>query len=342
MLYVTTRSDRDAFTLYRAMTTDTAPDGGQYLPRQMPQFSAEDLDAASQRSFNENIAYVLCQLYGAELTGRDIELVIGKRSAHILDLDSRTMICEIWPGSDCTFDETVNRLFRLLVHEPDLRPGQWFVISVRIALLFAVYAQLMAQGAKMPLDIALPSMDFQTPMAAWYARSWGLPVGTIICACNENNAPWSLLHQGELRTDCAVRRTITAACDQAVPAGLERLISAVLGADEVKQYLSALDAGRLYSLEAAQRDMLRGGLSVAVISRRRLEFMIPNLYRSGCWQPDLYTAMAYAALADHRATTGETGKALIIAEENPLYSADILAKLLNIPADHLRRRLENM
>lgn len=342
MLYVTTRSDRDTFPAHAAMTADFAPDGGQFIPRQVPCFDEKELAAASQRTFNENIAYVLNLLSGAELTARDVGFVIGERSAHILDLDSRTMIAELWRDTDCSFDENVNRLFRLLVKDLDAEPGQWFVMSVRIAMLFAVYAALAGKGIAMPLDLAVPSFDFQIPMAAWYARAWGLPIGRIVCACNENNAPWSLLHLGEMRTDMPVRHTITSACDQAVPAGLERLIHAVLGAGEVQKYLSAQKNGGLYELEVSQRDALRQGLSVAVISRRRIQFMIPNLYRSGRWKPDPYAAMAYAALCDHRARAGETGKALVIAEAHPKYSADLLADMLTVPAEQLRRRLEKL
>lgn len=342
MLYVTTRASSDAFTAYRAMTADRAPDGGQFLPRQMPAFTESDWEEMTRASFNDNVARLLNLLCDCALTGRELDPVIGKGSARILDLDSRTLAAEIWRDGDCSFEETVRRIFRLVAKDTGDAPGQWFVMSLRIAMLFGIYAELMARGAvspDRPLDLAVPSMDFQLPMAAWYARSWGAPIGTIICACNENDAPWSLIRLGELRTDLSVRRTITPGCDQALPDGLERLIHAALGEGEVRKYLELRKDGRLYALELPQQEALRAGLSVAVISRRRLEFMIPNLYRSGRWTPDLYAAMAYAALADHRASAGETGKALLLAEEDPAASADTLAGLLTIPADRLRRRL---
>lgn len=342
MLYVTTRSDADAYTAHHAMTADRAPDGGQFVPRQTPCFDEAELAAAAGRSFSGNIAHVLNLLFGSELTARDVGYVIGERSAHMLDLDSRTMIAELWRGADCSFEETASRLFRLLVSGAEGVPGQWFTQSLRIAMLFAVYAKLAGEGIAMPLDLAVPSFDFQIPMAAWYARAWGLPIGRIICACNENNAPWNLLHLGEMRTDLSVRHTVTAACDQALPNGLERLIHGALGYGEVEKYLTVCKSRGLYELETSQQETIRRGLSVAVISRRRTNFMIPNLYRSGRWNPDPYAAMAYAALCDHRARAGETGKALVIAWEHPMYAADVLADMLTVPAEQLRRRLEKL
>lgn len=344
MLYVTTRSDRDAYTAHRVLTADFGTDGGQFVPRQIPRFGEDELREVASRSFNQNVAHVLGLLYREKLTDRDIDLVIGKRPMRLLELNSRTLVAETWRNSDWSFDQFVDRLFRVLVKDPAAKPGIWFVMSLRIAVLFGIYGELMARGivtAEEPLDIAVPSFDFQSPMAAWYARHWGLPIGSIICCCNENNAPWSLLHQGEMRTDSPVRHTYTAACDQAVPAGLERLISATLGADEARRFAAAVSAGRPYKLEASQQEQLRRGIFVSVVSQRRMEFMIPNIYRTGQWIPDPYAAMAYTGLVDHRAAPGDTGLALIISEENPVFSAEMLAQAMDISADDLRRRLEN-
>lgn len=342
MLYLTTRTDRDAFTYFRAVTQDRGPAGGQYFPMTPPKFDEAELEAAKTRSFNQNIAHVLNLLYRTELTGWDVDLLIGKRPIGLLDLDSRTIAAEVWRNYDCPFEDYVRQLFGLIIKEPGQRPGQWFTMSVRIAVLFGIYGELMARrivSAEAPMDIAVPSMDFQLPMAAWYARSWGLPIGTIIICCNENNAPWTLLHQGQMRTDAAVRHTITAACDQAVPAGLERLIFAVLGMDEVKRFAGAADAGRPYELNAEQRELLRSRMAVSVVSQRRMHFMLPNLYSDGRWTPDIYSAMAYAGLVDHRSRAGETGTALVLCEEDPQYAAGVLAKAIGTTEEKLLRRL---
>ena len=344
MLYVTTRTDRDAYTNHPVLNADRGADGGLFVPRQMPSFAEAELEEVAGRSFNQNVAHILGLLYRQKVTDRDIDLVIGKHPMGLLELNSRTLVARIWHNSDWSFREFIHRLFRIFVKDPAETPGAWFLMSVRIAVLFGIYGELMARGlvsARQPLDISVPSDDFQFPMAAWYARSWGLPIGSIICCCNENNAPWSLLHQGEMRTDSKVRHTYTAACDQAVPAGLERLISAVLGQEEARRFAAAAADGRLYKLEAAQQEQLRRGMFVSVVSQRRMEFIIPNLCRSGRWIPDPYAAMAYAGLVDHRASPGDTGMALIVSEENPVFSAEMLSRVMDITADDLRSRLEN-
>ena len=339
MLYVTTRTDRDAYPADRAILGSHAPDGGQFLPMVTPCFNQGVLEAAAGRSFHENVAGVLNQFWGSNLTSWDIDLHIGKLPTEIKELNSRTMVAEIWHNPDLSFRDIAERLFHLVVTEPLEQPGQWFYMSLRIAHLFGVFAALTARGlvsAEKPLDVAVPSLDFQYPMALWYARSWGLPIGRIICACNENNAPWGLLHQGEIRTDMNVRHTYTAACDQAVPAGLERLIHATLGQEEVLRFVRTQERRRMYTLTAAQQLAMRAGISVCVVSQRRMEFMIPNLFQPDLWCPDPYTAMAYTALVDHRSHSGETGKALLLSEEDPIFSAEMLSKAMGVSADTLR------
>lgn len=343
MLYVTTRSQRDAYTDHWVLTHDLAPDGGQFLPRAMPSFDEAALEDVASRSFNQNVAYVLSLLYRKQITGWDVDLTIGKRPMDIMELNSRTLVAEVWRNSEWRFDQFVERLYRLFVEEPEAKPSQWFVMSVRIAVLFGVYGTLMSRGTvsvEQPLDIAVPSFDFQFPMAAWYARSWGLPIGGIICCCNENNAPWTLLHQGELRTDLEPKETFTSACDQAVPGGLERLIFGVLGGDETRRYINAVASRCRYKLEPAMRDLLRRGLSVSVVSQRRMAFMLPNIYRTGRWIPDPYSAMSYAGLVDHRSRPGDTGMALVISEEDPVFSVEMLSRFIGISEDKLRSRLE--
>ena len=339
MLYVTTRGESEVFTGHWAMTHD--PDKGQTIPRQEPEFDGN----FAGRTFNQNIAYVLDALYREKISAWDVDMAIGKHPLEIVDLNSRTLEARICWGSDRSFDQLTRRLLEIFTGDPSEKPSGWFVMSVRIAMLAGIYGRLQAEGklkAGETLDISIPSDDFQFPMAAWYARKWGLPIGRIICCCNENNAPWVVFHQEELRTDGAPRRTITAACDQTAPAGLERLLHAVLGQHEAVRYGEAVEKGEKYRLEASQRRQLQKEMAVTVISQRRLRFLMPNIYRDDLWTPDPYTAMTYAGLVDHRAHTGDTGMGLIISREDPVVHAAVLERELGITPEALRQRLGRM
>ena len=339
MLYVTTRGESEAFTAHWALTHD--PEKGQTIPRQEPEFDGN----FAGRTFNQNIAYVLDALYREKISAWDVDMALGKHPLEITELGSRTLEARLCWGSDHSFDQLTRRLLAVFTGNQSQKPSGWFVMSVRIAILAGVFGRLMAEGklrAGETMDISVPSDDFQFPMAVWYARKWGLPIGRIICCCNENNAPWVVFHQDELRPDAPVRRTMTAACDQAAPAGLERIIHAVLGQYEAARYGEAVEKGERYRLEASQRHQLRKQMAVTVVSQRRLRFLMPNVYRDGLWTPDPYTAMSYAGLVDHRARTGDTGMGLIISQEDPVVHAAVLEQELGITPEALRQRLGRM
>ena len=59
MLYVTTRGKQDAFTAYRTAHQDRGPDGGFFVPMQMPVFTATDILKQCEKSFGQNVADIL-------------------------------------------------------------------------------------------------------------------------------------------------------------------------------------------------------------------------------------------------------------------------------------------
>ena len=339
MLYVTTRGGGEAGTSYWAMTHEA--EKGQLLPKQFPDFAPEELEAVKTRTFNQNVAHVMNLFYREQISAWDVDMAFGKHPLELTDLNSRITAARLWWGSDRGFQQFVGRLFRAYSSDPFEKPSSWFLLSVRMAVLVGIMGKLMAQGivgGEETIDLSVPSFDFQFPMAAWYVRNWGFPIGRIICCCNENNTPWILMNQEDLRMDRAVRHTLTVACDQAIPGGLERLLYHVLGSHEADRFGDALEKGTRYQLTEEQRRLLRSQIAVSVISQRRLRFLLPNLFRDGQWM-DPYAAMSYAGLVDHRANTGDTGRGLVICQEDPVLHAALLEKELGITEEMLRHRL---
>ena len=86
-------------------------------------------------------------------------------------------------------------------------------------------------------------------------------------------------------------------------------------------------------------DHLRKGMFAAVVSRARVESIIPSVYRTNQYILDTYSALAYGALSDYRARTGSSGTALILMEKSPLCNAEAVAGSMHITTQELKRRL---
>lgn len=329
MLYVTTRNDRDAFTANRALQENRCALGGQYLPFRHPKFSQEEMDALLKGSSGDCIAHILNLLFGSKLTGRDVELCIGRHCIRLEPLQHRILLAECWHTPGYRFDRIVQALTGRITGN-EAHPSPWMQIAVRIGVLFGLFSDLRRMGIG-EADVSCLSGDFLMPISAWYARHWGLPVRNIICCCNENNAVWELICYGQMRTDTVSFPTFLPAADITLPDHLERLIRECGGTAETRRYLEICRTGRSYCPPDMILSRLRQGLYVSVVGSDRIRTTIPAVYRTHGKLLSCAAALSYAGALDHRAKTGAAGYSLIWSEESPVTEAETIAGILDVP-----------
>ena len=313
MLYVTTRNDREACTAQRAMTENRGPEGGLYLPFHQPQFSKEELDELLTLPPNGCMAQILNLLFRQQITGWDIDLSVGRKPVRLESLGQKLFAAELWHNPQWNYGAFVAGLSQCLGAEPS---ADWVRIAVGIGVVFALCGQLHQQGIPQA-DMAVVAGDFSMVSSIWYARQWGAPVGSIVCACNENNGLWDLICHGQLRTDSRSIDTGLPCADVALPVDLERLVYGCGGVGEVERYLDCCRRGKTYlPPETVQRRMGQG-LSVSVVSSQRLEDTISGVEKTCGCRLSRETALGYAGVLDYRAKTGRTGPAVILSQTRP-------------------------
>lgn len=337
MLYVTTRNNRDAFTAQRALRENRGPDGGMYLPFHMPKFSQTEIETLAEKSFNQCVAEILNLLFNTKLTSWDIDFCIGRYPVRLETLRHRIIIAETWHNPEWNYERLVKNLVDHLCNDYAV-PTDWAKIAVRIAVLFGIFGELKRAGIP-AADVAAVSGDFSAPISVWYARQWGLPVGNIVCCCNENKSLWDLICHGQLRTDVLSIPTAIPDADAALPDDLERLIYECGGISEVQHYQEACRRGRMYCPNDMMLRKLRNGLYVSVVSSQRIQTTIPSVYRTHNYLLSPYPALAYAGLLDYRAKTGETRHAVVLAERSPVYDGAMVAGAIGISVEELNKYL---
>lgn len=322
MLYVTTRNDRDVFTANRALREDRCALGGYYLPFRHPSISREEMGKLLEGSCGDCIAYVLNLAFGTKLTGRDVELTIGRRSIRLEVLQHGIILAECWHTPGYRFRRIEEALSRRITGDAQA-PSGWMRAAVRIAVLFGIFSELRRQEIP-EADISCLSGDFLMPVSAWYARRWGLPIRNIVCCCNENNSLWELLVNGQMRTDAVAISTFLPEADVTVPEQLERLIREYGGVEEIQRYLEAVRKGRIYCPSDLMLHRLRQGLYVSVAGSQRIQSTIPAVCSTHGKLLSPAAALAYAGALDHRAKNGSGGYTLIWSEESPDAEAETL------------------
>jgi threonine synthase len=258
-------------------------------------------------------------------------------------MSHKITVIELWNNPEWSFNRFVRNLNgRLLGNTDTGEVHNWANVAIRIAVFVGVFAKVMRSelvGGGNTVDLSVVSGDFATPIAAWYARKMGLPIGNIICSCNENSEIWELLHHGEANCSTRIRSTTTPKCDVSIPPNVERLVYETLGEDGVEAFSHAMASRGVYSLDEAQREALSNGLFGAVVGQNRIESIIRNVYITKTYALSPFSALAYGGLQDYRATKGESRHALILTEDGPLSSAELVAKSIGITKETLRERL---
>ena len=344
MLYTTTRNNSDTFTAYRVISAKRAPDGGLFVPFRLPVLSQEEIARMCNISFNARVAEIMNLLFGAHLTGYDVDLAVGKRSVRLHQLGQRLMSAECWHNTQWDFSGMVKALSKLIYSGEEMEPHftGWLDTGIRMAVLFGIFGELIREGlvsAEKPADLSMVSGNFSGPMAAWYARGMGLPIGNIVCCCNENGVLWDFICHGQLRTDGIAARTVVPEADILVPEGLEQLIALYGGPLEVQHYVDCLHAGRTYYVEDGLLNRMRKGIYVTVSSQQRILSTVSSSFSAHHYLLSSASALAYAGLQDYRARTGESRLALIMTDSSPRKNRELIGDILGMEAQELDKYL---
>ena len=326
MLYLTTSSNCESYTAAKTLTVDTAPDGGLFVPFQIPKLTANDLHGKTQA---EIIAYVLSLFFRTKLTKADVETCIGTDGISTFAVDRKVTVMQGFNHTHREFSQMEYALYKCLCRDvaPCKHTTQWPKIAIRIAILASAIVQLGSRE----VDIAVNAGEFLTPMAAWYCRKMGLPVGTILCAVNENSGLWDFFTHGQLSCGTSAISTELPALDTVIPTHLERLIYAESGLDGAKKFTDASSAGRLYKVSGDTLTRMAQGFAVSVVSAQRVPSLIHRIYTTNSYVLDSYSALTFGALQDHRATAGDIRQTLLFSEYSPMVHRAAVAGALNIP-----------
>lgn len=346
MLYVTTRNSQNIQTAHRALCEKRGEDGGCYVPWRFPVLDQESIYDLARKPFNQCLAECVNLLFNTRLDRWDMDFCVGRHPVRLSTMSHRIALAECWhnPQGELAWMETAlaNRI-RVRGSEDDL--GDWVGIALRLGILMGIFGQLIRSGLadkENKVDISVVSGDFSAVLACRYARELGLPVGNIICCCNENSFIWELIHHGELRTGAVAVNTLTPEADIVVPPSLERLIYHCAGDREVRRYVEVCRRGGVYRPDDIILSRIRKGMDVSVVSRMRIESAIANVFRTNSYILGPYTALAYAGFLDYRSRTGENRYGLILSEKSPVRDISIVSGAMCIPEEDLKKRILEM
>lgn len=336
MLYITTRTDRETYTSRCTLKDSLAPDGGYFIPAELPLHNADQLAAMREKTFGDIVADILNLFFSNQLNGWDVDFCIGRNVLRLVSMNHRIAIAELWHNLEGNYSYIVKELHKKVLNCDNcaVEPSEWFKVALGIAALFGVYGELLKEEMlhlNQAFDISLAAGDFTMPMAAWYARKMGLPIETVICTCEENSPVWDLIHRGSFNTTLAPQ-----ACQQ----GIERLVQATLGYENVHDYIERCKSSQSYFIPDGVLETFNRGFFCAVPGKVRAPAVINSVYRTNAYFIDPFTALCYGGMQDYRARTGDSRVTLLIAEQSPSYFTDEITSAAGVSAELLMNTIK--
>ena len=211
-------------------------------------------------------------------------------------------------------------------------PTHWAKIAIRIAVLFGVYGEL-AKSNFQTVDFASITADYAFITAAIYARKMGLPIGNIICSCEENSGAWDLFRKGDLSFSGNDPRMISRY--------FEFIVYEVLGIDAVKDYLRAFESRSVFKLNEGQLMLFNKVMNGAVISGSRCSGLIRSIYRTHNYVSEPSLAITYGGVQDYRSRTGENRTALLISDISPRSFERLVSEATGLTPVEMRKIISN-
>lgn len=191
----------------------------------------------------------------------------------------------------------------------------------QVVYYFYTYLTLLNSGDIVEgemINVSVPTGNFGNILAAYYAKSMGLPIKTLICASNDNKVLYDFMNTGTYDRKREFVLTISPSMDILISSNLERLIYLISGEDTeaTKGFMDELVHSGEYTvsdtMKAALKDFVGGYLD-----QEGTKETISDFYEETGYLMDPHTAVGYGVYANYRIDSGDTTKTVVASTASP-------------------------
>ncbi len=183
------------------------------------------------------------------------------------------------------------------------------------------YTRLVANGeikSGDPINVVVPTGNFGNILAAYYAKTMGLPIAKLICASNENKVLFDFFKTGIYDKNRDFILTISPSMDILISSNLERLIYKIADESDAKdnELMTSLNTNGKYEITAdmkAKLDDFFGGFA----TEDECAATIKKVYESDSYIMDTHTAVAATVYDKYVAETGDKTPTVIASTASP-------------------------
>jgi len=209
----------------------------------------------------------------------------------------------------------------------------WGRLVPQIVYYFSGYVELLKTNQiKLGegIVIAVPTGNFGNILAAYYAKSMGLPVKKIICASNINHVLTDFFKTGIYNRNLPFHRTISPSMDILISSNLERLLYHETGGNfqQVQNFMQELNTTGRYSIGPGLKNRLDKIFYADFATEAETSDMIKRIFSTFNYLIDTHTAVAISVMAKYRREMQDRSPVLLASTASPFkFTSAVLSAL---------------
>ena len=255
----------------------------------------------------------------------------GGDNTHVIAIngnfdDAQTGVKTLFGSAE--FNAAVNEKGKVLSSANSINFGR---LVPQIVYYFSAYADLVNEGAINlgdAVNFVVPTGNFGNILAAYYARSMGLPVNKLICASNRNNVLTDFFRSGTYDTRRQFFKTTSPSMDSLISSNLERLLFECADRDGelIATWMKQLKESYSYCIGEQRQEWMNLVFDAGYADDQQSAEEIRNRFEQDHYLMDTHTAVASHVLREYREKTGDMTVAVVVSTASPYkFAADVLS-----------------
>ena len=210
----------------------------------------------------------------------------------------------------------------------------WGRVLPQIVYYVSAYCDLLRDERIQPgqtVNVCVPTGNFGNILAAYYAREMGVPFDKFICASNSNNVLTDFIRTGEYDRNRTFYNTTSPSMDILISSNLERLLLSLTQDDEeVRKYMTQLNTDGKYQVSSKVLDKLKKYFAGYCCDDAETKVMIDEIQKKYDYVIDPHTAVAFDALKQYRAETGDETPCVVVSTASPFKFCNSVLSALGV------------
>ncbi len=222
----------------------------------------------------------------------------------------------------------------------------WGRLVPQIIYYVSAYCDLVKSGdieAGETVNVCVPTGNFGNILAAWYAKSMGLPIEKLICASNENNVLTDFINTGVYDKNREFKTTISPSMDILISSNLERLLADMADESFVKDCMKRLAETGRYEVTEEIKKKINENFVGGFCDDIKTKQTIKEVWENYNYLIDTHTAVACAVYKEYAEQTGDKTKTIIASTANPFkFNSSVLSAISNTDGMSEFEMLDNL